>query len=252
MDDQNRYGTLQVQKQLIGLLGHFDSLCVNNGIRYSLSSGSLLGAVRHGGFIPWDDDVDVTVLRKDFDLLVKAVKNDPYVCLSKILWLDRLRFSSDVGKESAPTIDVFIWDNVPDSFLLRLFKYFSIVLCQGLFKRRPSRRIPIMKRLLMWPFSLIGRITPDRCKVRLYENLSVIGNGHPTRYYGGYHDQFNALRFRYPSSFMKAFERKPFEDIDVQLMKKKEEYLAIVFGSDFMTLPPEEKRKPRHTNNYLL
>ncbi len=246
MDDKNLYGTLEVQKQLVGLLRHFDSLCIDNGIKYSLSSGSMLGAVRHGGFIPWDDDVDVSVLREDFDKLVKVVKNDPDVCLLKILWLDRFRFSSDAGKESAPTIDVFIWDNVPDSYLLRLFKFYSIVLCQGLFKRRPSRRIPIMKRLLMWPFSMIGRVTPSRSKMRLYEKLSVIGNRNRTRFYGGYHDQFNALGFRYPVSMLDSLERRKFEDIEVSIMTDWDRYLKIIYGPDYMIPTPVAERRPRH------
>lgn len=246
MDDNNQYGTLQVQKQLIELLKHFDSLCIKNGINYSLSSGSLLGAVRHGGFIPWDDDVDVTVLRKDFGALMTAAENDPEVCMSKILWLDRFRFSTDSGKDSAPTVDVFIWDKMPDSALFRSLKYISIVLCQGLFKARPSRRIPTLKRMLMWPMSLIGRIIPEMRKVKLYEKLSLAGNRRNTRYYGGYHDQFHALNFKYPASMMDSSERRKFEDIEISVMTDWDEYLKIIYGPDYMVPTPEAERRPRH------
>ncbi len=246
MDDRNQYGTLQVQRELIELLKRFDSLCEQDGIKYSLSSGSLLGAIRHGGFIPWDDDVDVTVKRKDFETLVSAIGNDPDVGLSKILWLDRFRFSSDAGKDSAPTIDVFIWDNVPDSALFRSLKYFAIIMAQGLFKERPSPRIPLLKRLVMWPFSLIGRIIPENRKVKLYEWLSSLGNRHQTRFYGGYHDQFHALTYKYPASLMDSFERKRFEDIEVSIMADWDKYLRIIYGSDYMIPTPETERRPRH------
>lgn len=246
MDDNNQYGTLQVQKQLIGLLKHFDSLCVKNGIKYSLSSGSLLGAVRHGGFIPWDDDVDVTVRRKDFDILIEATKNDPEVRMSKILWVDRVRLSSDSGKGTAPTIDVFIWDNMPDSAISRYLKYLSIVLCQGLFKSRPSRRIPTIKRMFMWPMSLIGRVIPENRKVKLYERLSTSGNKSSTKFYGGYHDQFHALNYKYPASMMDSFERRKFEDIEVSIMADWDEYLKIIYGPDYMIPTPEAERRPRH------
>ena len=246
MDDKNLYGTLEVQKQLIGLLKRFDSLCVMNGIKYSLSSGSLLGAVRHGGFIPWDDDVDVTVKRKDFDALVSAAAGDSEVCFSKILWLDRFRYSSDSGKDSAPTIDVFIWDNMPDSAIFRSLKYLSVVLCQGLFKARPSRKIPKLKRMLMWPMSLVGRIIPENRKVKLYERLSSAGNRHTTSYCGGYHDQFHALNFKYPATMMDSLERMKFEDIEVSVMTDRDNYLKIIYGSDYMTPTPESERRPRH------
>ncbi len=246
MDDNNQYGTLQVQRQLLELLRHFDTLCVKNGIEYSLSSGSLLGAVRHGGFIPWDDDVDVTVKRKDFEALLAAAGNDPEVCMSRILWLDRFRFSSDAGKDIAPTIDVFIWDNVPEPAVLRSLKYFSIVLCQGLFKDRPSPRIPWYKRVFMWPFTLIGRMIPYNRKVKLYDKLSKKGNRHITRFYGGYHDQFHALKFKYPVSLMKSTERMMFESIDVSVMTEWDAYLKIIFGPDYMIPTPVAERRPRH------
>ena len=51
------------------ILSNFHEICERNGIRYSLGFGTLLGAVRHGGMIPWDDDVDVVVLRDDFEKL---------------------------------------------------------------------------------------------------------------------------------------------------------------------------------------
>lgn len=246
MDDNNQYGTLKVQRQLLDLLKHFDTICLKNGIEYSLSSGSLLGVVRHGGFIPWDDDVDVTVKRKDFEALLAATGNDPEVCMSKILWLDRYRFSSDSGKDIAPTIDVFIWDNVPNSVVLRSLKHLLIVLCQGLFKDRPSSRIPLSKRVLMWPFCLFGRMISYKRKERLYDYLSKIGNKHITRYYGGYHDQYHALKFKYPVSLMDTTERRMFENIEVSVMSEWDAYLKIVFGHDYMIPTPVAERRPRH------
>lgn len=60
----------EIQTVLLGILKEFDSVCREHGIRYSLDGGSLLGAVRHGGFIPWDDDVDVVVPRPDYNRLI--------------------------------------------------------------------------------------------------------------------------------------------------------------------------------------
>ena len=64
------------QLRLLKLLKDFDALCRENGLRYWLSSGTLLGAVRHGGFIPWDDDIDVEMPWDDYVKLMKVFRED--------------------------------------------------------------------------------------------------------------------------------------------------------------------------------
>ena len=59
----------QIQENLLNLLDSFDDICKNNNIKYSLHGGSLLGAVREHGFIPWDDDADVTMTRTEYEKL---------------------------------------------------------------------------------------------------------------------------------------------------------------------------------------
>lgn len=82
----------QYQLHLLEMLKWFDNFCQKNKITYWLSSGTCLGAVRHSGFIPWDDDVDVEMLREDYlkleklfketdDYALQTFKNDKYYCL---------------------------------------------------------------------------------------------------------------------------------------------------------------------------
>lgn len=71
-----RLGLREVQEALLGLLTEFDKICRKHGLRYSLSAGTLLGAVRHKGFIPWDDDADVCMPRPDYEKLVKILSRE--------------------------------------------------------------------------------------------------------------------------------------------------------------------------------
>ncbi len=64
------------QLRMLEMLTYIDDLCAKHGIPYWLSSGTLLGAVRHGGFIPWDDDVDIELLRKDYKRLLRALRSE--------------------------------------------------------------------------------------------------------------------------------------------------------------------------------
>lgn len=71
------------QLYLLGMLKDFDKICKEVGVKYWLSSGTLIGAARHGGFIPWDDDVDIEMLKEDYDkLLAKFTENESYVIQS--------------------------------------------------------------------------------------------------------------------------------------------------------------------------
>lgn len=80
----NPEGSLLRRQQLrmLEMLKYIDHICLENDISYWLSSGTCLGAVRHGGFIPWDDDVDIEMLKKDYDKLLRIIKRDrdcPYI-----------------------------------------------------------------------------------------------------------------------------------------------------------------------------
>ena len=71
-----------LQERLLQMLIWFDSFCKKHDIKYWLSSGTLLGAVRHGGYIPWDDDLDIDMMREDYDKLLRVMskeKNLPYL-----------------------------------------------------------------------------------------------------------------------------------------------------------------------------
>ena len=83
----------ELKKTQIEILDVVDTFCRENNINYWLDSGTLLGAIRHGGYIPWDDDIDMVMFRDDYDKLVKvADKEFTYPYFFQTIYSDEYYF----------------------------------------------------------------------------------------------------------------------------------------------------------------
>ena len=88
-----QYGTYEKQEALLSMIKDIDLLFTQNDISYSLCGGTLLGAVRENGFIPWDDDIDIMVNRRDYNKIValfNSLGDSTNYCLRRYLWIDRI------------------------------------------------------------------------------------------------------------------------------------------------------------------
>ena len=117
------------QLRMLDILLHIDKVCSEHDIKYWLSSGTLLGAVRHGGFIPWDDDLDVEMLRKDYDRFIEVFedseefvlqtrKTDRYFLLPFAKVRDRYSLLDEMGnnlnyKHKGLFVDIFCLEESP-------------------------------------------------------------------------------------------------------------------------------------------
>ena len=163
----------------LDLLAEFDRVCSKHGLTYFVDSGTLLGAVRHKGFIPWDDDIDVAMTREEYRKLVQIAEQEfqppyffqtPFTDPGLVMGGSRLRNSdttliSDFENKrpyenKGIFIDIFVLDNIPDSeaelekakrFLKR---YWRVLRCASYYENyfQPGKQYP-MKRVLLGKFS---------------------------------------------------------------------------------------------------
>lgn len=129
MDSRTPLTIDEMHSEILEIMKEIDRFCRENDIPYTISSGTLLGAVRHGGFIPWDDDADFFMLRKDFERFVSIYKSDKYQLIYNVENPDGYFFISGHAKLNNPDfyreandglghpavyVDIFPLEDVPE------------------------------------------------------------------------------------------------------------------------------------------
>ena len=249
----------------LNILLSFHEFCTKNGISYSLAAGSLIGAVRHKGFIPWDDDIDVYLLRKDYNKLIKVYPQTykDHFCLMTMerddYWyrpygklFDNRTLEIEDTRINYPGIgigiDVFPIDDAPDDFQewksfdrkRRLLRDVYTLKSLTFSKKRLLRKnvIVLLGRFLLFPFSFgfIARCINRHCQINN-------GKGYNSAYescWGVYNSKGPWLK-----KDMESFIDTEFEGKTIKIMQGYDNYLTLVYG-DYMQLPPEEKRNSHH------
>lgn len=239
-----------------------DRFCIENNIRYSLACGSFLGAIRHKGYIPWDDDIDIYMLREDYErfihifpaelehIKVASIEREPKWNRAYAQAYD----SRTVMCEYANTpikvgvyIDIYPLDSVPDSDQdwLRYNKFRRTLIRAYEMKYIPIRRDrSLLKNIVL----LFGKIILLPFSSR---QLAKIISRFAQRYNGkGYNRSFECVQGMlqkrpFKSSLMTEFIRTPFEDRRFTIMKDYDAYLSNGYGN-YMQLPPKEKQITHH------
>ncbi len=248
-----------LQRVEFEMLVEIDRICRKYNIKYSLDGGTLLGAVRHKGFIPWDDDIDVIMLRSEYEKFYRACKKE----------LDRSRFFLQeyrtdkhylfgyekirrkntvfrrIGQEHLKQhggifVDIFVADNVPDEFIARnIHLFLCFLIRKGLyseigkknadseFMRQVYELVSLIPRDFWFSARNLIAKSCNKNKTELVRHMT--------------HNYRKECRYGMPSVCFEDFTELEFEGRKFKAFRNYDLYLSTLYG-DYMKLPPAEQR----------
>lgn len=246
---------IDLQKKLLEMAGDLDSFCKQNGIEYYLAYGSALGAVRHKGFIPWDDDFDVMMTYQNYFKFIDAFKNNDKYYLQREtidypLQFSKLRCNNTAFIEKIQYrkkyrnmhqgiyIDIYCLDTVSPNRLTAFKQVFfsNIIISQSLFLRGYQtknilKNISILLSVFFMPFRM--------------SMIAYVRKANGVSDFDRYTSYFDIPRKVYiKKEVLGTPVYSQFEDIFLPLPTDAEAYLKNAYGN-YMQLPPEKDREKK-------
>lgn len=243
IDYEAKYNLKPLHDSLLKNMVVFDQYCRKHQIEYSLCGGTRLGAVRHGGFIPWDNDVDIEMVRKEYERLRQCMLEDvPEFKISDFLYEKKIILE---GQESS-YIDLFILDPAPDNKCGRWWKKSRLLFIQGMLHENPPKNKKnkgIM--IFLWVTYLIGKPFQKEKLRGVYERVSRESEHCNTKQLTTYNTGYK-LMCTYDAELIEAgYQDILFCGRKMRIFKSCKKMLEKQYR-DYMKWPDDKDRHPAH------
>lgn len=248
----------EMRRLQIDILDQFATYCDGNHLKYSLTGGTLIGAVRHKGFIPWDDDIDVAMPRADYERFLSSFNvegyriitphnNEKYVYPFAKLVNSKTRIieHADTDSDLGIYIDIFPIDCIPRKSITSYYrkrKILEFVMSCKMAERKKSRMV--IKQAVMLLFrKLFARIGLNNLGKKIdkmssqYDSSTSEMAGNIVWGYGP--------REIVKKEFFEAYTLLDFEGKKYSALQEYHEFLTAIYG-DYMQLPPADQRVLKH------
>ncbi len=260
----------EIQNNLLEILLYFETFCKENDLKFLLAGGTCLGAIRHQGFIPWDDDIDVFMLRDDYEKLEelwnKNADTSRYSCVRSNEFVNIhhsateikdnkttfiTKHSKDFDLHQGLMIDVIPIDGVANGFFSRMYQYAHAMLyaCFN-FQRLPEHKSKFTYYLTKIALTLIKspklRYKIWKSSEKKHSKYSI--STHDT--VASFGEGLTIMRQHFPKEWFLHPSYATFEGHQMPVPSDVNKYLEISYGN-YMELPPEEERVFRHNIEFI-
>lgn len=250
-----------------------DKVCRKHGLKLFLVGGSLLGAVRHGGFIPWDDDMDFGMIRDDYKKFVRIFDkelgdkyylrcpNSPYPNGNRFMQIFKKGTTLVTAEGGTPlqpkcvSIDIFPYDYVPNNRLVRIVKgvYCNLIMLIAAsvtdYKYQNAEyKLLMMKsqsgKILYYAEHILGLVFSWRTPAKWFNTVDkVIQSKNKTDYITSATGRKHYLGEVFPKQVFFPLQELKFEEVNLYAPANPDTYLGNNYGDDYMTLPAKNKRE---------
>ncbi|MBQ0084201.1 MAG: LicD family protein [Clostridiales bacterium] len=248
------------------ILKFFRDYCEKNGLEYYLACGTLLGAARHQGFIPWDDDIDVFMPRKDYNFLIenfnssesaslklisKETNPDFYVPFAKIYDTSTVLIEKGQLVPIGVFIDIIPLDFYPQNFFKSIpYRALQFIYkMQGLSHAEKTKENSKYKNFIIGAYHLLYRLlfgSEKSVQKKIFKLSDKISAAPKSDYCTFLTHKFFSTIPKMPVKWFEAPEKLIFEGEYYTVPNAYKIFLAEAYGKNYMEIPPKEKQTGHH------